>query len=227
MILITGASRGIGKYLFNQYLESGENVYGTFCKTFHHTIKRMRQVDIKSLADIDGWISNLPIADGEKIILINNAGVNYNSFAHKADFNDWCNVIWVNLMGTFNVIRKILPYMRELGYGRIINISSVVGQKGIMGTSAYAASKSGLSGMTRAIAVENAKKGITINNINLGYVDAGITTHGIPIDKLGEITEQVPMGGLINLESIYDTINYIIKSPYLTGTSIDLNGGLV
>lgn len=229
MILITGASRGIGKYLFEKYLYNDENVYGTYLNTPHASIKRMRQVDVKSLADVSGWFDYLKLDQNvtEEIVLINNAGINYNSFAHKSDFNDWCNVIWINLMGTFNVIRKFLPYMREVGYGRIINISSVVGQKGVVGTSAYAASKSGLSGMTRAIAVENAKKGITVNNINLGYVNAGITTHEIPIDKLGEISEQVPMGGLIDLESIYYTINYIIRSSWLTGTSIDLNGGLV
>ncbi len=229
MILITGASKGIGKYLYETRWYEDEVVFGTYNKTANQfaLAKKLFRVDITNIDMILEWMTKVKALETPDVILINNAGINYNSFAHKADADKWCEVIHVNLIGTFNVIKTILPHMREVGYGRIINISSVVGQKGVMGTSAYAASKSGLSGMTRAIAVENAKKGITINNINLGYVNAGMTTNEIPKDKLHEISEQIPIGELIDLESVLDTIQYIIDSPCLTGTSIDLNGGLV
>ncbi|MBP1671863.1 MAG: family oxidoreductase, partial [Bacteroidetes bacterium] len=105
---------------------------------------------------------------------MNCAGISYNSYAHKADIDKWNKVIEVNLNGTFNVIRNILPIMREQSYGRIINFSSIVTSLPTPGVSAYAASKAGLIGLTKSLAVENASKRITVNAINLGYANIGM-----------------------------------------------------
>jgi acetoacetyl-CoA reductase/3-oxoacyl-[acyl-carrier protein] reductase len=119
-----------------------------------------------------------------------------------------------------------LNKMREQNFGRIINISSIVAQKGVPGTSAYAASKSALWGMTKAIAVENASKGITINNLNLGYFDIGMIEQ-VSQDVQDSIKKQIPVNNEFgNSMNIYNAIKFLFNSPYITGTSIDINGGL-
>ena len=115
--------------------------------------------------------------------------------------------------------------MREQKFGRIINFSSIVAQKGIPGTSAYASSKSALWGLSKSIAIENANKGITINNLNLGYFNIGMITD-VPEKFLSIIKKEIPMGELGNPENILKAINFLMGSDYITGTSIDINAGL-
>lgn len=226
MILITGASRGIGKYLIKRFIDSGEKVSGTYNSTQPDAdlATYLKKVNILDITDINNWF-NAVIKDENHLILINCAGVNYNSYAHKTDLKTWANVINVNILGTFNVISQILPKMRDNGYGRIINLSSVVSRVGVPGTSAYAASKAALVGLTKAIAIENSSKGITINNINLGYFNIGMI-HEISDRDLQIIKNKIPSHHFGDPEEIRKIANYIISADYLTGTSIDLNGGL-
>ncbi|MDC1429232.1 SDR family NAD(P)-dependent oxidoreductase [Emcibacteraceae bacterium] len=223
--LITGASSGIGKYLFETLLGRGNEVFGT-CHS--STVKdeyldRISKVDISVHSQVEQWMEGLKLTDN--IVLINCAGISYNSFLHKSDPNQWAKVIGTNLIGTYHVIREVLPYMRTNKYGRIINMSSVVAQKSIPGTSAYAASKSALWGLTKSLVPEGARLGITINNINLGYMDAGII-RAVPEKMLEKLKNEIPVGHLGSVEDIYQTIEYITGNDFLTGTSIDLNGGL-
>ena len=132
----------------------------------------------------------------------------------------------MNLIGTYHMIRAILPIMREQNYGRIINFSSVIAQKGTPGVSAYAASKAGLWGMTRSLAQENGSMGITVNNINLGYVSLGMGVEQVPLSFQDSIKNQIPSRQFCEPNDIYNTVNYLINTPYVNGTSIDLNGGL-
>ena len=226
MILITGASKGIGRYLLEKFQESGETVYGTYNTTNpdDKSASVLSKVDITDSSEVVSWI-NERAKSGEQLILINCAGTNYNSFAHKADLQKWRHVIDVNLMGSFNAISAVLPFMREHGYGRIINMSSIVAQKGIPGTSAYAASKAALWGMSKSIAAENAKKGITINNLNLGYFDIGMISD-VPENFLKIIKKGIPTESLGNPINILEAVRFLIKSDYTTGTSIDINAGL-
>ena len=227
MILITGASRGIGRYLFKEYSKEHDSVYGTFNST-PVTEKKddnyYSQVEIGESESVGNWIESLEL-EGKNIVLLNCAGTNYNSFAHKADLVKWSQVIHTNLIGTFNVIHSVLPYMRKVNYGRIINFSSIVAQKGIPGTSAYAASKSALWGLSRAVAIENAELGITINNLNLGYFDIGMISD-VPEQFQEKIKNGIPVKKFGNPSEIKGTIDMIIQSEYLNGSSIDLNGGL-
>lgn len=227
MIIITGASGGIGKYLFDKYQKSGLKVLGTY-----HTSKlsadnqdSLFKVDISDFNDVAAWIHKIEDRLDE-IILINCAGINYNSFAHKAEIEKWENVIKVNLIGTFNVIRCLLPYMRNQNYGRIINFSSITAQLPTLGVSAYAASKAGLWGMTRSLAVENGSKGITINNINLGYAEIGIIKE-VPQEYAEQIKNQIPSREFCSPGDIFNTVEYLINTKYINGSSIDLNGGLI
>ena len=224
-ILITGASKGIGSFLTTKFIADGNEVFGTYNSTvppaseFHLT-----KVDITDPGEVRKWVEKT-CSNNDQIVLINCAGTNYNAFAHKADIGKWKSVIDVNLIGTFNVISAVLPFMREKGYGRIINFASIVPQKGIPGTSAYAASKAGLWGLTKSIAAENAKKGITVNTVNLGYFNIGMISE-VPEEILSGIVKTIPVQKLGDPENIYNAVNFLVKSDYINGTSVDINGGL-
>ncbi|MBI4648412.1 MAG: SDR family NAD(P)-dependent oxidoreductase [Bacteroidia bacterium] len=227
MILITGASRGIGKYLFEKFLFSEETVQGAYNLTMpdKDNEKYFTKVNISNYQEVLSWIEKIK-ENSTNLILINCAGINYNSFAHKADINSWYEIINVNLIGTFNVIRAVLPIMREQEFGRIINLSSVVAQIGVAGTSAYAASKAGLCGLVKSIAVENASKGITINNLNLGYYDIGMIKE-IPEKFQTVIKDKIPTKNFGNPINIYNAVEFLIKTDYINGASIDINGGIL
>ena len=224
-ILITGASKGIGLFLMKKFSEEGKAVFGTYNSTPPASSSlNFEKVDITDHDDVCKWIGKICTPE-DQIVVINCAGTNYNAVAHKVDIGKWKQVIDVNLVGTFNVISAVLPFMREKEFGRIINFASVVPQKGVPGTSAYSASKAGLWGLTKSISNENAKKGITVNTLNLGYYDIGMITE-VPDEILQNIIKSIPVQRLGNPKNIYNAINFLILSDYITGTSIDVNGGL-
>ncbi|MDZ4712046.1 MAG: SDR family oxidoreductase [bacterium] len=226
MILITGASRGIGKYLFDEFTKEGEDVYGTYyaANSEFEGNEKYLKLDVTDYKRAEEIINSLTPRI-KNFVLINCAGNNYNSFAHKSSPEDWAKVINTNLTGTYNVIRASLPVMREQGFGRIINFASVVAETGIPGTSAYAASKSGLWGMTRSIAVENAGKGVTINNLNLGYFDIGMISE-VSEEYQKIVRQKIPSGKFGDPKNIMNAVKFIVNSDYLTGTSLDINGGI-
>tara|TARA_B110000037_G_C17097704_1_gene496686 strand:+ start:1065 stop:1748 length:684 start_codon:yes stop_codon:yes gene_type:complete len=226
MILITGASKGVGKYLLEEYLKGKEKVYGTYNSTLPKEItenKNYTRVNVTSNQEIEEWIKSIDL--DEQITLINCAGISYNAFAHKSDPERWKKVIEVNLVGSYNVIRQLLPHMRDVNFGRIINFSSVAAQKGTPGVSAYSASKSALWGMTKSIAVENASKGITINNINLGYSELGMIEQ-VPEKYKEAIISQIPNGEFCKKEDVFKCVEFLRENSYTNGSSVDLNGGI-
>ncbi len=226
MIIITGASKGVGKFLFEEYKKKGYDVFGTYNSNKPSNFQQLEfseKVDVSNYDEVVKWINDL--SPKENITLINCAGVSYNAFGHKADINEWKKVIDINLVGTFNVIRVLLPIMRENGFGRIINFSSVTAQKATPGTSAYAASKSALWGLAKSLAVENATKGITINNINLGYSELGMIEQ-VPEKFKDIIKAQIPNGEFCKKEDVFKCVEFIRNNDYLNGTSVDLNGGI-
>uniref|UniRef100_UPI0040473973 SDR family NAD(P)-dependent oxidoreductase n=1 Tax=Polaribacter sp. TaxID=1920175 RepID=UPI0040473973 len=226
MIIITGASKGVGKFLFETYVSLGEKVFGTYNSSNVSSTSEngvYAQVNVENYQEVENWINSLDLSSD--ITLINCAGISYNAFAHKSEIDQWKKVIDVNLMGTFNVIRALLPYMRANEFGRIINFSSVAAQKGTPGTSAYAASKSALWGLAKSIAVENASKGITINNINLGYSELGMIEQ-VPDKYKDLIKNQIPSGKFCNKEDVFKCVEFIKNNNYLNGSSVDLNGGI-
>jgi len=229
MIIITGASRSIGKFLFETFSKEGELVYGTYMTTkpdFRGFEDCLFQVDISEYESVERFFHAIK-ENLHQISLINCAGVSYNAYAHKADPREWKKVIDTNLVGTFHLIRTFLPVMRKQGFGRIINFSSVVAQKGTPGVSAYAASKSGLWGLTRSLAQENGSMGITVNNINLGYVNMGMGVEQVPEVYQQIIKAQIPSKNFCEPIDILNTIKYLMNTSYINGTSIDLNGGLI
>jgi len=229
MIIITGASRGIGRYAFEEFSNEGFDVIGTYNSSnteIINEIDKYYKVDVSDFNSVKSFVDSIrDIAN--KIVLLNCAGVSYNSFAHKADVEKWSKVIDVNLKGTFNVIHEILPIMREQNYGRIINFSSVVTSLPTPGTSAYTSSKAAILGLTKSLAVENASKGITVNAIKLGYVNIGMGINDVPKEYYDKIIKEIPAGRFCEPKEVYDTIKYIINTEYLNGSLIDLNGGLI
>lgn len=225
MIIITSASRGIGKFLFNKFKSEGKEVIGFYNNTVPENLENYYKIDITNTDEIVLFFNKFE-KQLNSLILINTAGISYNSFGHKADFGKWKAVLDVNLISLFNLINLSLPIMRNDNFGRIINFSSVVAQKGVVGTSAYAASKSALWGLSKSIAAENASKNISINNINLGYFDIGMIEQ-VPHEHLNSLITSIPANRLGKPSEIYTTVKFIIETEYLNGTSIDLNGGLI
>lgn len=228
MIIITGASKGIGKYLCEEYEKSQVDICGIYNSTFVKSSQSKTstfKVDTSNYSEVRKWVEQFE-PQLQEITLINCAGINYNSFAHKADIFKWQQVINVNLIGTFNLIHSLLPFMREQSFGRIINFSSVVADLPSPGISAYAASKSALSGMAKSIAVENATKGITINNINLGYSELGMISE-VPDKFLEEIKKRIPSNKLCKPFDIFNTVEYLRNTEYVNGAEINLSGGLI
>jgi NAD(P)-dependent dehydrogenase (short-subunit alcohol dehydrogenase family) len=226
-IIINGSSRGIGLFLMKNFIQTEYKVFGTYNKTKppYKLAENFSKVDITNSFQVHRWIKSIVCSD-DRIVLINCSGINYNEFAHKAELKKWEEVINVNLIGTFIIINAILPLMRKIDFGRIINFSSVIAQKGIPGTSAYAASKAALWGMTKSIATENAKKGITINNLNLGYFDIGMISDVSP-QILDSVRNNVPSHKLGNPKNILNAVMFLINSDYITGASLDINGGFI
>lgn len=232
---ITGANRGIGKFLGEALAARGEKVYGTYNSTLPDQDTQIQltgsnlnltQVDIRVPEQVASWVESFAGTSSEELVVINCAGVNYNAAIHKSDPEAWANVLSVNLLGVYNVIRSVIPYMRKSGFGRIINLSSVVPHVGIPGTSAYSASKAGLWGLAKAVAVENARNGITINTINLGYFDIGMITE-VPPDYLTSIISKIPQGHLGDPIEILKAVDYLVSAEYITGTQININGGMI
>ena len=226
MIIITGVSKGIGKFLFETFSKFDEEVIGVYNSTIpDNNLQNLYKLDISNHDEVEYFYTSIE-KNISKIKLINAAGTNYSSFAHKSDINQWKKVVEVNLFGTFFMTKCFLNTMRLQNYGRIINFSSVVAQKGIPGTSAYAASKSALWGMSKSIAEENASKGITINTLNLGYFNIGMINE-VSSEVQNIIKKQIPVGNAFGDPlNIYNAVKFIFDSPYLTGASIDINGGL-
>jgi acetoacetyl-CoA reductase len=158
-------------------------------------------------------------------ILVNNAGITRDKSFKKMSFEEWHKVIDTNLSSAFNTCKVALPSMLEQKYGRIINISSVIGQSGGFGQSNYAAAKAGLIGFTKSLALETAKAGITANCICPGYIATEMVA-AMPEKVLEAITAQVPMKKLGDPEEIAKGVLFVCESEYMTGQCINLNGGL-
>jgi len=224
-ILIAGASGGIGKYLAES-LSIEHQVFGSYYnrKPENQIGAQMHRVDIRSEENVSDWINSICTGDDD-LALVYCVGVNYNCMMHKSERDKWMEVLVSNLAGVRHILRHLLPLMRQRRFGRIILLSSVVPQIGIPGTSAYSASKAALWGLGKAVAKENATYGITVNTINLGYFDIGMIKD-VPTEVLNEIIRGIPMGALGDPRNILQAIRFLLSSDYITGSQLDLNGGL-
>jgi len=225
-VLIAGASGGIGKFLAEHICSQDIQVFGTY--NTHDSATSlpygMAKVDFTNELQVSNWINEVA-TEKDDLCLFYCVGLNYNCMMHKSDSVRWKEVINTNLIGVQYVLRHVLPLMRSKRFGRIILFSSVVPQVGVPGTSAYAASKAALWGVSRAVAMENANFGITLNTVNLGYFDIGMIKD-VPQELLDSIIKNIPIGRLGDPVNILKTVLYLIDTDYVTGTEININGGL-
>ena len=231
-ILLNGATGGLGGIIANFLAKEGHRLILTGRNELAETLPLGENItfvpcDVCVESDIIRLVKETESQFGKIDVLINAAGVSGSGMSWKLSADSWNEALSVNLTSPFLFIREVLPGMRSRNFGRIINLSSVVAFKGVPGTAAYAASKAGLDGLTRAVAVENAQKGITVNNLALGYFDAGML-YDIPEDIREQIRQSIPMNEFGNPNNITSLIRWIIsdESNYFTGQTVQINGGL-
>jgi NAD(P)-dependent dehydrogenase (short-subunit alcohol dehydrogenase family) len=227
MIIITGASGGLGSYLVEK-LNKDYDIIGTY-NTHQPSMSYQRvdfyKVNVCDNESIESFV--LSISDRlNKIILINLAGISIDGMGHKMAEETWDQVLDTNLKGTFLMARALLPHMRSQEWGRIINVSSIVGQVGIPGTVAYSASKGGIFSLTRTLAAETAMKNVTVNALALGYFAIGMISVIKP-EIQEQIRQSIPMKRFGDPRNVELAIRFLIESDYITGSILNINGGLI
>jgi len=159
-------------------------------------------------------------------ILVNNAGITRDAMLHKLSSEQWRDVIETDLTACFNMCRAVIPGMRKVGYGRIVNVSSINGQKGQLGQTNYAAAKAGLLGFTKALALESAAKGITVNAIAPGYIATDMVA-AVSQKILDGIVAQIPVGRLGRPDEVARAVLFLAsdEAGFITGSTLTVNGG--
>ena len=231
--LITGGTRGIGAAISIKLKESGYKVAAIYAGNDEVATKFSKKNKIAvfkwSIANYEECIAGIKSVEnelGEIDILVNNAGITRDGMFHKMSQEQWRDVINVNLNGLFNMTHPLWDKMRARGFGRIVNISSINGQKGQLGQANYSAAKAGELGFTKSLALEGARKGITVNAICPGYINTDMVK--AMSEKAIEATEsQIPVGHLGEPEDIARCVKFLVadESSFITGSTISANGG--
>lgn len=231
--VITGGTRGIGAAISAALHKAGTTVIANYCgniekaEAFRQTHGiAIRQWDVSDFNACQEGINSIVQEFGPIDVLVNNAGITRDTMIHKMTLDQWNAVMATNLTSCFNMVRCVIESMRDRNYGRIINISSVNGQKGQVGQSNYSAAKAGVIGFTKAVAQETAAKGITVNAITPGYI-ATEMVQAIPELVLQKIVSQIPVGRLGTPEEIARAVVFLASpdSGFITGATLSLNGG--
>jgi NAD(P)-dependent dehydrogenase (short-subunit alcohol dehydrogenase family) len=191
-----------------------------------HDGSTIHQGNIGVAADCERVIGEVLEQHGQLDILVNNAGITIDKTVRKMSVEDWDRVIHVNLSGAFYLSRAVLQHMLDRGYGRIINISSVIGEKGNIGQANYAAAKAGLFGLTMSLAQETARKGITVNSVAPGYVSTEMVA-AVPQAALEKVIAKIPAGRLGEPDEIARVVEFLADpdSGFITGQIYSVNGG--
>lgn len=224
--VITGASGGLGMRLIEGLSPSGDIIatYHTQPRTSPDARVCWSPLDVSDTASVEQFVERHRSLLN-RIVLLNLAGLSLDGIAHKLTDDKFDRVIATNVRGAFLMSRALLPFMREQGWGRIINVSSIVAEIGVPGTIAYATSKAALHAMARTIAAENATKGVTANTIALGYFNEGMML-AFTEEQQERIVRTIPARRLGTPEEFCAAIEFVVTCGYLTGTTIDINGGL-
>ena len=233
-ILVTGASGGIGREIVKKF----DSLEGSIVATGTNTEKldllkkdfpniNIIKFDISNHSKIEEFIDNITTQLNGLDILINNAGTNMDNLSLRMKEEEWKKVIDINLTSTFLLSKYAIKKMLKNKYGRIVNITSVVGHTGNLGQSNYAASKAGIIGMTKSLAIEYAKKNITLNCVSPGFIQSKMTDNIIESIK-SVLTSKIPMAKLGNGEDVANSVAFLSsdQASYITGETIHVNGGM-
>ncbi len=231
--LVTGGTRGIGRAITERLKADGFAVAAGYsgnesaAKACADELGVMVvKGNVGSFEDCARAAKEVEAQLGPIDVLVNNAGITRDAVFHRMTPEQWSEVISVNMNSAFNMTRQVIDGMRERSWGRIINISSINGQKGQMGQTNYSAAKAGLIGFTKALAQENAKKGITVNAIAPGYIDTEMV-QAVPEQVLAGIIAAIPVGRLGHASEIAAGVAFLAREDagFITGATLTMNGG--
>lgn len=237
-VLVTGANGGVGQHIARYLLENGErDLMCHYRGDRSHVDALLREFDLDPAihavqGDLTDEVSVAAMFDavrdrvGPVARLVNVAGSSTNAMSWKITRDEFSRVIDDSLLTTFLCCRQAIPSMREARYGRIVNISSIVGFTGVVGASHYAAAKAGLVGYTKSVALEVASRGITANAIALGYIDAGLI-NTVPEPMQADIRTRIPAGRFGSKSDVGGAVRYLLADDanFFTGQVLHLNGG--
>ncbi len=231
--IVTGGTRGIGAAISIALKDQGRTVVANYAgndakaQAFaDETGIAVARFDVGDHQAVLDGVAAIVAAHGPVDIVVNNAGITRDAVLHKMSFDDWNDVMRINLGGCFNLAKATFPGMRERGWGRIVNIGSINGQAGQYGQVNYAAAKSGIHGFTKALAQEGAKFGVTVNAIAPGYIDTDMVA-AVPAPVLEKIVAKIPVGRLGQAEEIARGVAFLTSEEggFVTGSTMSINGG--
>ncbi len=238
--LITGSKGGIGSAISKQLVDDGYRVIATYftgnyqCaldwfneQQFNEDQVRLLELDVTDTSECAEKLSILLEEEGTVDVIVNNAGITRDGLFKKMSADAWFDVINTNLNCVFNVTQPLFAAMCEKGNGRVINISSVNGLKGQFGQANYSAAKAGMIGFSKALAMEGARAGVTVNVVAPGYTATPMVEQMKP-EVLDAITGQIPMKRLAKPQEIAQAVSYLVSDAgaYITGETLSVNGGL-
>jgi acetoacetyl-CoA reductase len=230
--LVTGGTRGIGKAISARLKADGFKVAATYAgnsdaanATAAELGASVYKWDVGNAAECREGIAKVEADLGPVDVLVNNAGITKDGFFHKMSQEQWDEVIRVDLSSLFYMTRPVFEGMRNRGYGRVVNISSINGQKGQAGQVNYSAAKAGMIGFTKALAQEGAMKGVTVNCVCPGYIDTDMVA-AVPEEVLKKIIATIPVGRLGKAEEIAHAVSFLASdgAAFMTGATITMNG---
>ena len=237
--LVTGGTRGIGAAITTMLAKNGADVAAGYSKGRETAEALQQQLDgkggqvsvhqgrVDSIEDCQRVVGEVLDRFGRIDFLVNNAGITVDKTVRKMTADDWHNVLNVNLFGAFAMTKAVLEHMIERGSGRIVNISSVIGETGNVGQANYAASKAGLFGFTKSLALEMSRRGITVNVVAPGFI-ATEMVGAMPQSVLDTVVEKIPLRRLGKPEEVARVVQFLLEdeSSYITGAVYTINGGL-
>jgi acetoacetyl-CoA reductase len=237
--IVTGGARGIGAAITTALARSGVHVAAGYSRNAQAAEElagklgaegasvSVHQGNVGEPADCNRVVDEVMKLRGRVDHLVNNAGITVDKTMRKMTIEDWHAVLRINLSGAFSMSKAVLEHMIDRGFGRIVNISSLIGQTGGIGQANYAASKSGLFGMTQSLAREVARKGITANCVAPGFIETEMVA-AVPEEVLAKLLEGVPVGRLGQASEIARAVQFLVDDDagYITGSVISVNGGL-
>ena len=231
--IVTGGTRGIGEAICKRLQRQGHTVIANYAGNDEKAKAFTEATGIPArrwdVGDHEACLAGCAAVEAEfgpVDIVVNNAGITRDGTLHKMSFEDWNEVLRINLGGCFNMAKATFPGMRERGWGRIVNIGSINGQAGQYGQVNYAAAKSGIHGFTKALAQEGAAKGITVNAIAPGYIDTDMV-RAVPPNVLEKIVAKIPVGRLGQASEIARGVLFLVadEGGFITGSTLSINGG--